>query len=110
MIFYHYVIRQGSITTSKDKTKNGIDLLDICNELIIFSNTIKDEELRKLLQNRIAMVYMKAVYIGKLYRKEFRNCIDKKFPLHYSYFIKDKSKSIIFYISRYLYCLINDMK
>jgi len=31
MIFYHYVIRQGSITTSKDKTKNGIYWIFVMN-------------------------------------------------------------------------------
>ena len=33
--FYKHVQRQGSITKLKDKTKNGIDLLNICYELAV---------------------------------------------------------------------------
>jgi len=110
IVFYHYVIRQGSITKAKDKTKNGLDLLDICDELLIFSKTIEDVKLRKLFQNRIAMIYMKAIYIGKLFRKEFNNRINKKFPICYAYFMKDKCKACIFYLSRHLYCILNNLK
>lgn len=47
--YYHYVRRDDSITTKKDKAQNRIDLVDICKELNdIFAN-IEDLELRRLL-------------------------------------------------------------
>lgn len=110
IIFYHYNIRSGSITQSKDKTKNSLDLLDTCEELIVFSMTIEDRELRRLMQNRIAMVYMKAIYIGKLITKEFKNSINRKFPINYSYFAKDKIKSLVFLLNLHLYYTLNKIK
>lgn len=110
LVFYHYAIRQDSITKAADRTKNGLDLLDICEELAAFSGTIEDVELRKLLRNRIAMVYMKAVSIGKLFRKKFKHRVDHTFPIRYAWFIKDRSKGLIFYLSRRLYCMLNSLK
>lgn len=107
LAYYHYIRRNDSITKVKDKTKNGIDLLDTCYELAdIFSN-MDDKYLEKLMNNHIAMLYMKAMCRGKLYRKEYVHMIDRKFPLEYAFIFKDKIKAMLFFCNLRLYYLLD---
>lgn len=101
--FYRHVQRQGSITKLKDKTKNGIDLLNICYELAVIYENIHDEETKKILNDVLVSLYLRAVCIGKLTRKEYKKVLDKKFLLGKSIRIKNKIKSAIFIISPALY-------
>ena len=103
LYFYHYQIRKNSITQRKDKTKNGLDIIAICKMLSISASRIKDSELRRLMNNHIAMVYMKGMCKGRLYRGEYRNNINRFFPLENSCFVKDKIKSIIFALNLKIY-------
>lgn len=103
IIFYHYVRRENSITKSKDKTKNGLDLLKICESLETISKTITDAELKKLMDNHIAMLYMKAMTRGKLYRKRYIGLIDRSYPLKKTNTFYDKIKALIFFISPLMY-------
>ncbi|MDY5232272.1 MAG: glycosyltransferase family A protein [Faecalicoccus sp.] len=107
LAYYHYVRRDGSITKVKDKTKNGVDLIDTCYELIkIFSN-MEDKNLKKKIDNHTAMLYMKAMCRGRLYRKEYINLIDKKFPIRYASFFIGRVKALLFFISPYYYYLLD---
>ena len=107
LFFYNYVIRENSITQKKDKTKNGLDLLSISIALDNMTENINDNSLKTLLKNHVAMIYMKAVSRGKLFRKEFKKQVDRKFPLKRAYYLKDKLKAFIFFISPHLYCCID---
>lgn len=109
IIYYHYTRHSGSITRLKDKTKNGLDLLETCKYLVELSENIVDDELKSLFLNRVSMVYMKAICIGKLYRNEYSNIINKKFPKKYAYLRKDKIKSSIFAINLRLYYLLDNI-
>lgn len=109
LIYYHYVRHKGSITRAKDKTKNGLDLIETCKYLTRLSKRICDNELQLLFLNRVSMVYMKAMCIGKLYRKQYRDRVDKNFPRKYVYLRKDKIKSRIFLINLRLYYLLDNM-
>lgn len=102
--FYHYIKRPGSITTKVDKTKNGLDLMQTCIELEIYSaKRVSDSKLLRLYRNQLAKLYMKAVCIGKINRKEYRSKIDRLFPLQNACKIFDVLKSILFAISPNLY-------
>ena len=59
------------------------------------------------MRNHIAMLYMKAMCRGKLYRKEYANIIDKKYPIKHTFFIYDRLKSLLFLISLRLYYVID---
>lgn len=107
LIFYHYLRHGNSITKAKDKTKNGIDLINSCKELEKLFSAEKDPELLILMRNHIAMLYMKAMCRGKLYRKEYANIIDKKYPIKHTFFIYDRLKSLLFLISLRLYYVID---
>lgn len=49
VIFYNYLIREGSISTKKNQIQNAKDLVSICKELEHIYNKVEDNELRSLL-------------------------------------------------------------
>lgn len=102
--FYHYLKRDGSITTKKDRTKNGLDLSRTCTELEKYAViNISDGQLLKLYYNQLAKLYMKAMCVGKLYRKEYRDTVDRFFPIRHSSIFFDILKAILFAFSLRLY-------
>ena len=101
--FYRHVQRKGSITKLEDKTKNGIDLLNICYELAVIYENIQDEETKKILNDVLVSLYLRAVSIGKLTRNEYKKMINKEFLLGKSLRLKNKIKSALFIISPVLY-------
>lgn len=101
--FYHYVQREGSITKRKDLTQNGLDVMYISSRLLVMSNDIKDTRLRLLFNNHTAMLYMKGMCRGRLYRAEYREKFSRFLPIKYAYFLKDRIKAVIFAISPYVY-------
>lgn len=102
-LFYNYVKHENSITTKRDKTQNGIDLMETSEVLDTLIEDDWSHELSMWFKNRIAMLYMKAVSMGRLYRVKK---INRTLPFNYSCTLKDKVKSIIFIISpRLYYCL-----
>lgn len=107
LCYYHYVIRAGSIMQKKDKTQNGIDMILICNKLIKMLNEIDDKKLKKMFENHISMLYMKAMCIGKLYRKEYRNQFKRCLPLKYAHLFKDKVKACLFALSPCIYYIFD---
>ena len=107
-VFYHYLRRNGSITRSGNKTKHGQDMLCICKKLDILANEIKNPELKKYMDNHIAMLYMKGMTEGRLYQTNME--IDRFYPLRKVCFKKDRIKAILFAFSLRLYYRINIMK
>lgn len=105
--FYNYVIREGSITQKKDKTKNGRDLLEISKMLDYEVKSVSDPELKKLLKNHIAMIYMKAVSRGNLWGTIDKKNISRVFPINRACFFKDRLKSVLFFFTPYLYCKLD---
>ena len=97
--FYHYVRHENSITTQKDRTQNGIDIIYTAVYLQKVAIDIEDKELRKLFLNLIAMLYLKGTTIGNLYRKGYKKYIDRKFPIKNACTKKDIIKSLLFLIS-----------
>lgn len=107
-VFYHYLRRNGSITRSGNKTKHGQDMLCICKKLDILANEIKNPELKKYMDNHIAMLYMKGMTERRLYQTNME--IDRFYPLRKVCFKKDRAKAILFAFSLRLYYRINIMK
>lgn len=103
--YYHYLRRRGSITKTGDKTKHGIDMHYICKRLDIITGKIENPKLNKYMNNHIAMLYMKGMTEGKLYKKQKK--VDRFYPLRKVCFIKDIVKAILFAVSLRLYCEIN---
>lgn len=106
-VFYHYLRRKGSITKSGIKIKHGKDMIYICKKLDEFSEEIKNTQLKKYMDNHIAMLYMKGMTEGKLYQKQVK--VDRFYPLRRVCFAKDRAKAILFALNLRLYYKINTM-
>lgn len=106
--FYHYVIRSNSITTKKDKRKNGSDLYETCCELEQIFLNIDDETLRNLLLDSLSRKCLSIFQQGRLYRygKEY---IHKDFIKRNAKTKKTKLKAYLFNFSPRLYYLINNI-
>ena len=75
---------------------------------LLESSEIKNPELKKYMDNHIAMLYMKGMTEGRLYQTNME--IDRFYPLRKVCFKKDRAKAILFAFSLRLYYRINIMK
>ena len=100
--FYHYVLREGSITKNKDKRKNAHDLIETLYELESIYRKIEDKEFKKLLLNSLAEKYFAMFLIAKLdrYKKTY---IEKKFVLRNAKRLKTRIKALIFMVHPKIY-------
>ncbi len=106
--FYMHFQREGSITKSKDKTKNGIDLVNVCYELEEIYKDIPEEDIRDILNEVLVSSYLRAVCIGRLTRKEYSHIIKRRFVIGKALRYKNKLKATLFTISPRLYvCLFS---
>lgn len=95
-IFYHYVIRENSITTAKDKRiKTALDIFYVCENLDLIYRTIDDNTLKKLLYTHNAKICLRAVETGELYLKENRHLMNKALIRRNAIFIKEKCRALI---------------
>lgn len=106
-LFYNYVIRPNSIATHKNSRQNGIDILKICENLIIIYDALEDLELKKLLKDRLASTYLSGFQKGKLYKRKDKHLLNKKLVYFCSKSLRNRIKSTIFAISPFLYYWIN---
>lgn len=102
IVFYHYVLRDGSITKRKDKRKNATDLLSTFGELEIIFRQIKDKKFKNNLLNSLAEKYFSMYVLLELnrYGKTF---VRKKFVLRTAKKLKTRVKSWLFMINPKLY-------
>lgn len=102
-VFYTYVWRPNSLTNPEDKTQNGIDLMNICYELELLYAQIRNIRQRKVLNDFLLSTFLQAIYLGRLYRLEYRHLINKKFVLGKALTLKNKFKAGIFLMSPKIY-------
>ena len=102
-VVYHYIQRNNSIMHKKDRTQNGIDLINTSIYLSSIVDLINDKKLKKYFKNRLTMLYLRGIYVGRLYRKNYKKYIDRLYPVKNARKLKDVLKSIIFMIHPYLY-------
>lgn len=107
IIFYNYLIRDNSITKKKDLSLNGVHIIQTCYELAETYSKIEDKELRRLLYNNLVTKYLYGFQIGKLYKKEYKNLIKKKFVWKHASSLRNFLKAILFITSKRAYYLIN---
>lgn len=107
-VFYHYVIRQDSITKQKDMRKNAKDLFETCCEHENRFSKIENVELRSLLLDWLVNSYLSLFQSARLYKygKEY---IHKRFCKRNAYLKKTKAKSLLFRMSPRLYWHVNQV-
>lgn len=104
--FYHYVLRDNSITTKPDKRKNARDLYGTCCELEQIYRALDDHILRALLLDTLSEKYLSLFQVGQLYRygKEYIHAdfVRRNATTRYT-----KLKSLLYTLSPKLYYHIN---
>ena len=105
---YHYVIREGSISTSKNKEKNIRDLFQTLQELDGLADQ-QDEELCRWMKNAVVNSYLNMVYEARMYQKEYRKLLDKKFLLGKAATQYNRLRVMLCCLNVHLYCIVNDM-
>lgn len=106
--FYRYIIRDGSITTKKDKRKNAKDFYETCRELESIYNGIDDAELKALLLDSLASKYLSLFESGDL-SKYGREYLPIEFLKRVAQFGKTKSKVKLISFSPRLYHLVRSL-
>lgn len=107
--FYHYIIREDSITTQKNKKKNIIDFYSTCEELAEMYKTIKFKKLRMHLLNSLVSKYLTLYVTANAYEygKDFYH---KSFIYKNARTLKTRIQSIVYCISPRGYCKLVDYK
>ena len=106
VVFYHYIIRSGSITTQVDKRKNDTDLYNTCCELEKIYQDVEDTELRNYLINSLSGKILNIFQVGRLYQYG-KKYIHKDFVKRTAIFKKAKYKARLYCFSPRLYYFIN---
>ena len=104
--FYHYIIRENSITTVTDKRKNATDLYDTCLRLEQIYDKIDDLKLKKLLKSSLSKKYLSLFQAGKLYQYG-NEYLHKRFVIKNAYDTHTFMKAVLYCISPKVYWYIN---
>lgn len=105
---YHYVIRENSISTKKDKTKNIQDLFCTLQEL---DNLARQQEadVCKWMENGILNSYLNMIYDAKMYQKKYKNFLRKDFLKGKAATKYNRFRAALCGLNVRLYCLANDL-
>lgn len=79
-VLYHYIIRENSISTQKDKTKNICDLFETLKQQNDLAEQ-QEPELRKWMKSAILNSYLNMIQDAGMHRKKYRWLLDKRFLL-----------------------------
>lgn len=105
--FYHYIIRDNSITTKKDKRRNARDLYETCCELEVIYNHLADVELRDMLLDSLVVKYLYIAQAGRLYR--YKELLHKDFVKRNAKSKRTTLKAALYCTSPVLYYHVNDI-
>lgn len=106
---YHYMVREGSISTQKDKTKNILDLFHTLEKMEAHVKQISNKELRKWTNDAILNSYLNMIQEARMYQRRYRHMINKSFVIGKSATIRNHLRTILFLLSVRLYCNINSL-
>ena len=106
--YYHYMVRDNSISTQKDKTKNVKDLFGTLAEQVRMAGRQPDPELERWMKNGVLDSYLNMVQTARMYQKKYRPYLKKHFLLGKAATRRNKFRAALCFVNVRLYCLIND--
>lgn len=109
IVFYNYLIREGSITTQKNNLNNAIHLISICKELDEIYKTIDDLELKALLRNDLVDKYLNIFQVTGLHKKKYSHLIDKEFLKDKALTSRNKKRVMLWNFNKGLYFYTNKL-
>lgn len=109
-VFYEYIIREQSITTNKDYTKNVNDIFEIYAEWYEMFEKIEDKETKKMLNCVLSKYFMASCRIFNIYQEVYPRNINKKFLICNTLNFKELLKTLLFIFSRKIYVGVKNDK
>lgn len=104
--FYHYIIRENSITTQKNKTRNAISIFKICNELYPLYDNLQNINLKKLLKSHSAKICFRMIEEARLYERTNRTIVDSQILKKCCIYPRERLRYMIYKISPKLLHLV----
>ena len=104
---YHYLVRENSISTQKNKEKNIRDLFQTLREQDQMAEQ-QEPELQKWMKNAILDSYLNMVQTARMYQKQYRKLLDKRFLLGKAATNWNRFRVLVCLINVRLYCFMND--
>lgn len=105
--YYHYVVRDGSISTGKNREKNIRDLFATL-EMQSGMAMLQEPGLRRWMLNGILDSYLNMIQEARMYRPEYRKLVHKTFLWGKAATPWNRVRVALCTISVRLYCRIND--
>lgn len=105
--FYRYMVRENSISTQKNKEKNARDLFATLRAQDQMADQ-QESELRKWMKNAILDSYLNMIQTARMYQKQYRKLVDKRFLLGKATTNWNRFRVLICFVNLRLYCFMND--
>lgn len=104
---YHYIVREDSISTQKDRSRNIHDLFLTLKEQCEAADQ-QEAELRKWMKNAALNSYLNMVYEARMYQPQYRKLMDKRFLFGKAATNWNRFRVLVCFINVRLYCWMND--
>lgn len=105
--YYHYVVREGSISTGKNREKNIRDLFATL-EMQSGVAMLQEPRLRRWMLNGILDSYLNMIQEAGMYRPQYRKLVRKSFLWGKAATPWNRVRVVLCTISVRLYCRVND--
>lgn len=105
--FYHYIIREGSISTSKNMEKNIRDLFRTLEEQCRLAEE-QEPELKKWMKNGILDSYLNMIQEAGMYRPQYRKLVRRSFLWGKAATPWNRMRVLLCTVSVKAYCRMND--
>ncbi|MCD8197592.1 MAG: glycosyltransferase [Lachnospiraceae bacterium] len=106
--FYHYIIREGSISTGKRKAKNIEDLFVTLQEQCELAER-QEPELCRWMKNAILDSYLNMIYDARMYQPQYRHYIEKSFLRGKAATLWNHFRVCLCMVNVRFYCFVNDL-
>ncbi len=103
---YHYVVRDSSISTQKNKERNIRDLFATLREQAELAER-QEPELRKWMNNAIVDHYLNMVQYARMDRPQYRGLVDRRFLKGKAATGYNRLRVLLCTVSVRLYCAVN---
>jgi len=104
---YHYIVRENSICTQKDRTKNIRDLFQTLRELDVLAEQ-QEEELCRWMKNALLNSFLNMVQDARMYQPQYRMLLDKRFLKGKAATGWNRFRVMLCMLNVKWYCLVND--
>lgn len=105
---YHYIVRESSISTHKDREKNIRDLFETLDKQCRMAKTL-DRNLRKWMKDAALNSYLNMIQEARMYQFQYRKYIKKRFMWGKAATPWNHIRVLICTINVRWYCAINDL-